>query len=215
MRFYGQFDPPVDKILHDSYFAGVRNGVFLEAGAFTGIEESSCLVFEESLGWTGLNVEPSPFNFDLLQQNRPGSVNVQAALSDSEGTATFTNVLHPTRGANFGNGSLSHMPGHRAELVADGCSFETFEVRTMRYDTLLAQHGIDQVDLFVLDVEGHELSVLRGMRGTTVWPRVMCVEYGNLGVDALDAMLLPEGYVRDGIAFNNAYYSLGGLAPTG
>jgi len=37
---------------------------------------------------------------------------------------------------------------------------------------MLDRHGIEQVDLIVLDVEGHELSVLRGMEGTPRWPRV-------------------------------------------
>jgi hypothetical protein len=27
MRFYGQFDPPVDKVLYDTYFTDVRGGV--------------------------------------------------------------------------------------------------------------------------------------------------------------------------------------------
>ena len=32
MRFYGQFDPPVDKVLYDTYFTDVRGGVCIEAG---------------------------------------------------------------------------------------------------------------------------------------------------------------------------------------
>lgn len=63
----------------------------------------------------------------------------------------------------------------------------------MRYDTLLERHGIDHVDLFVLDVEGHELSVLRGMIGTKVWPRVFCIEHGNIGVESLQTYLTPWG----------------------
>jgi hypothetical protein len=36
-RFYGQFDPPVDRFLFERYFAGSkRPGVFIECGAFDG-----------------------------------------------------------------------------------------------------------------------------------------------------------------------------------
>ena len=213
VRFYGQFDPPVDKILYDNYFAEVRGGVFIEAGAFDGVEESCCKAFEEFLDWTGVNVEPSPFTFDLLKANRPTAINVRGALSDHDGDATFTNALHPERGARFGNGSLGHTDAHIDELVTAGCTFETFEVETMRYDTLLKRHEIDHVDLFVLDVEGHELSVLRGMVGTQVWPRVFCIEHGNIGVESLQEYLTPLGYVLDRLAFNNAYFSLPGVKP--
>lgn len=213
MRFYGQFDPPVDKILYDTYFEDVRGGVFIEAGAANGVEESCCFALEESLGWTGINVEPSPANFELLEAARPSATNVRAALSDHDGVATFTNAIHPVRGGDFGNGSLSHVPAHIEELVANGCTFETFDVETVRYDTLLERCGVERVDLFVLDVEGHELSVLRGMEGTTAWPRVFCIEHGNIGLDGLKAILEPLDYVFDGVAFNNAYFSLPGVNP--
>lgn len=213
MRFYGQFDPPVDRILYDTYFENVRGGVCIEAGAYDGVEESCCKTFEEFLGWRGINVEPSPFSFAMLEANRPESYNIRAALSDSDGTATFTNALHPERGRAFGNGSLNHTEAHRAELVETGCSFETFEVETLRYDTLLRRAGVDRVDLFVLDVEGHELDVLRGMEGTRVWPRVFCIEHGNIGLENLQERLAQVGYVFDGVAFNNAYFSLPGVNP--
>jgi hypothetical protein len=122
--------------------------------------------------------------------------------------ATFTNALHPQRGAHFGNGSLSHTEGHVAELVANGCTFETFDVETLTYRTLLERHGVQRLDLFVLDVEGHELSVLQGMEGAEVWPRVFCIEHGNIGIEPLRGLLAPKGYVFDGVAFNNAYFSL-------
>jgi FkbM family methyltransferase len=213
MRFYGQFDPPVDKVLYDTYFTDVRGGVCIEAGAYDGELESCCKVFEEFLGWTGVNVEASPHNFKLLQARRPNAINVNAALSDVNGTATFNHAVHPVHGADFGNGSLGHTAEHMEDLLGQGCTFETYEVETMRYDTLLDRHGIEVVDLFVLDVEGHELSVLRGMEGTQRWPRVFCIEHGHIGADNLRGILEPVGYVFDGIADANAYFSLPGVNP--
>ena len=56
-RFYGQFDPPVDRFLFERFFAGSkRPGVFIECGAFDGETESSCKFFEESLGWWGTGI---------------------------------------------------------------------------------------------------------------------------------------------------------------
>jgi hypothetical protein len=41
-QYYGQFDPPLDRVLHERYFLGRRRGVFVECGAFDGHLECSC-----------------------------------------------------------------------------------------------------------------------------------------------------------------------------
>src|SRR5262245_56341760 len=117
MRFYGQFEPPQDQIIYESYFADSEPGFFLECGAFDGMTESSCFVFEESLGWVGANVEASPAIYPLLVKNRPKSKNIFAALSDKSGEGRFLHAVHPLLGNMFGNGSLNHTPEHKTDLL--------------------------------------------------------------------------------------------------
>jgi FkbM family methyltransferase len=208
MRFYGQWNPPVDQVLFERYFQGVRGGFFIEAGAFDGLIESSCKFFEESLGWRGANLEPTPWNFRLLERNRPGSLNLQLALSDVRGTASFTQAVHPQRGQHFGNGSLGHTPEHLRILEKEGCRFEQFPVPTLTYRDFVAEQGITRVDLMVLDVEGHEPQVIAGMAGCPVLPRVLCVEHGHNGVEGTTRMLAPLGYRYDFSSHNNSMYRL-------
>lgn len=194
-RFHGQFDPPVDRYLFERFFPDLRDGLALECGAFDGRIESSCLFFEETRDWRCVNVEAAPPIFARLQANRPGSVNICAALSDREGKARFRHAISPLCGDHFGNGSLSHHPEHQADLESRGCRFDEYEVRTMTYGQLLAETGIGRPDLFVLDVEGHELEVIAGMRDALL-PSVLCVEHGHLGVERIRAALegLPFRY---------------------
>jgi FkbM family methyltransferase len=198
MRFYGQWNPPVDRVLFERYFQGVRGGFFIEAGAFDGLIESSCKFFEESLGWRGAN----------LERNRPGSLNLQIALSDVRGTASFTQAVHPQRGQHFGNGSLGHTPEHLNLLEKEGCRFEQFPVPTITYREFVIEQGIERVDLMVLDVEGHEPAVIAGMAGSAVLPRVLCVEHGHNGVEGTTRMLAPLGYRYDFSSHNNSMYRL-------
>lgn len=209
MRYYGQWKPPVDRVLHERYFPTTRGGVFLEAGAFDGRTESCCLAFEESLGWRGINLEPMPYLYRLLERNRPGSLNLQLALSDREGTATLTHIVHPEHGWHFGNGSLEHDASHRATLLREGCVEVRVEVPTATYAQLVGRLGLNRLDLFVLDVEGHELAALKGMAGADVMPRVMCVEFPNVGLPALEEVLGDFGYGLDHVAENNAFFLLG------
>jgi FkbM family methyltransferase len=207
MKFYGQFNPPVDRFIFERYFPDPDiRGVFVECGAFDGLMDSSCKMFEEFMGWTGYNFEPVPSLFDLLEQNRPRARNLQMALSDQDGQVTFRHAVHPRHGAYFGNGSLDHAAQHLEELEQSGCSFETFNVTTTTWRNFIASEGVEFVDLFVLDVEGHELSVLEGMKGAAVMPHIMCVEFGHLGFGRVRKALHGLGYQYDIHSHGNAYF---------
>jgi len=212
MKFHGQFDPPLDQLLYERYFAGRRNGVFLECGALDGLLESTCRFFEESMGWSGINVEPVPFLFERLLQNRPRGLNLNVALSDRPGTARFTHAVHPVHGWRFGNGSLQHTPSHRAQLEQGGCEFVEFDVRTLSFaelaGTLLPRGIFSCIDLMVLDVEGHEMAVLRGMHGARLLPRVLCVESGITDPAALCLAAQELGYQYDIDLHNNSLFVL-------
>lgn len=182
VRFFGQFDPPVDRVIFERYFSfGRHPGLCIECGAFDGLTESSCYFFEKYLSWSAINIEPSPAGFEQLIKNRPNSINVNIGLSDSDGSARFTLVKHPVLGDNFGNSSLSHSKEHLEELRSKNCEFSEIEIRVSSYSTLINSLNIKKVDLMVLDVEGHELSVLSGMQGCAILPEVFVVEYGHLG----------------------------------
>ena len=58
----------------------------------------------------------------------------------------------------------------------------------------------------VLDVEGHELSVLSGMHGSSVLPRVMCVEFGHVGFGVIRSAMDELGYEYDISSYANAFF---------
>lgn len=210
MTYYGQFTPPLDQLLHERYFRDVHGGVFLECGATDGVMESTCKFFEESMSWTGINIEPVPFLFEQLAVNRPHTSNLNLALSSQAGEATFTHAVHPLYGAQFGNGSLRHSDAHLRDLVGQGCQFQRFPVRTARYDeiinALLDEHALTRLDLMVLDVEGHELEALEGMRGARLLPRVLCVESTISDRNRLHEAVAALGYDFDVTMHNNSVF---------
>lgn len=174
--FYAQYE--LDKFIQNNFFKDKKNGFFVECGAFDGLSECTCKFFEESMGWKGLNIEPVPYAYNKLVINRPNSINENYALSNNNGTAIFTNAIHPGLGRNFGNGSLSHAKIHMDDLISQGCSFETFEVQTIRFEELHKKHSLPEIDLFVLDVEGAETEALAGIitMPVSVLPKIFCIE---------------------------------------
>lgn len=206
-KFYGQFEPPVDRFISERYFPedGIR-GVFVECGAYDGLTECSCKFFEESMGWTGYNFEPVPWIFDKLSINRPLSKNLNFALSNVDGEANFKAVDHPQFGRNCTNGSLTHTSEHTKWLEEEGCAFVDVTVKLRTWRDFVVQENVAHVDLLVLDVEGHELSVIDGMKGSSVLPDVICIEVGHLKFDEIRQRLASFGYVYDISSHVNAFF---------
>lgn len=178
----------------------------MECGAFDGLTECSCKFFEETMGWVGYNLEPVPWIFERLCVNRPASNNYNFGLSDHSGSITFNSVIHPVYGRETTIGAIEHSPELRATLEAEGCQFEAVEVQVLNWNDFISKAGIREIDLMVLDVEGHEASVLSGMKGARVLPKVMCVEFGHAGFNKIRNQLNELGYEYDTNSNANAFF---------
>ena len=125
--------------------------------------------------WNGVFVEPMPSMFGVLEQNyryarHPGLHFFQAAISDRMDTATIWKIKdeaykkYPAfvRGmASFDKTHLiRHFPGRETEIESH---MEGVEVPCVTYDYVVEKFQLDRVDLLVLDVEGHEPTILRNI----------------------------------------------------
>jgi len=207
MKFYGQFDMPVDRFVHERYFPDTNiRGTFVECGAFDGQTECSCKFFEETMGWAAYNLEPVPWIFEQLEANRPNSNNFNLGLSDKTGTTSFQSVVHPRYGRQTTIGAINHSPELRAALEAEGCTFEPIDIQLLSWNDFIAKTDLKEIDLMVLDVEGHELAVLSGMQNSCVLPKVMCIEFGHAGFDRIRELMNSLGYEYDTNSHANAFF---------
>jgi FkbM family methyltransferase len=129
-----------------------RGGVAIDAGANLGYM-TSVLAFRGGPAGRVLAFEPMPATFAALRENvarwpadRVARVELhELALSSADGTASLQ--VPADHAANIGRASL--------ERNGDGASID---VRVARLDDLVAE----PVDVMKVDVEGHELDLLRG-----------------------------------------------------
>lgn len=208
-KFYGQ--NLQDQFIFNRYFKDKNFGVSIECGAFDGFSESSTKFFEEFLNWTTINIESYPEVFEKLNSNRPKSINLSLGLSNIKDKKTFNHAIHPKYGKNFGNGSLNHTSEHKQDLINQNCKFESFDIFCDTYTNIIdeiMENKLNKkdVDLFVLDVEGHEIDVIHGMKNSKYLPKIFCIEYPFVGIDKLNSILNEMNYTFDIINHNNAFF---------
>lgn len=174
------------------YINPKKKGFFLECGANDGIAGSPCFELERDYDWIGINVEANKYCYPNLLKNRPKSKNILGALNDYNGHVEFTLPLDGPRRKQAGQSSLIYKHGHWKNHGKIR-STETFIVECFTYDYLIEKIRADRIDLFVLDVEGAEINVLKGM--TKVFPVYLCVEDDHFDDHQEDLPFIQEEYL--------------------
>lgn len=122
--------------------------------------------------------EPLPANRARIEEARrhglfPGSAAVELsplALSDSAGRTTIHFETEASELASIDNAEAL-LPGRTVALA------EALSIETQTLDAYCAGHDIDRIDILKIDVEGHELAVLRGAERMFREQRIGVVAY--------------------------------------
>ena len=148
---------------------------YLQVGANDGRMADPVFSIAKRNGWRGLLIEPHPAYFAALQaryRNREGFTLLQIAISDVDGALPLFHLADDLMEAfpRWVHGSASMDRRRVVRQVRLGCNKMGFtftedmvaqtDVPVRRLDAVLKDQGITELDLIVIDVEGHELAVM-------------------------------------------------------
>lgn len=162
-------------------------GVFLEVGAVDGVRFSVTHILE-SIGWTGVLIEPAPDGAEACAHNRPNATTVHAALSrrGSTGTTPFT-VLPSHDGQGDAPDSFIGTLGEGKKVSQKRRqSARTVDVPLTTMNAVLEEHAPAnaRIDAAIIDVEGSEADLLDGFDLARWQPRVVVIEDLSFGGSA-------------------------------
>jgi FkbM family methyltransferase len=159
-----------DRIL-ERLFERRREGFYVDVGAHHPRRFSNTQLFYRR-GWRGINIEPNPQAAALFRRARPRDVNLTLAISEREGTATYhmfdesaLNTLDAAVAEDRHRTTGYRLIGRREIAVAP--------LRAV-IERWLPPGG--QIDFLSIDVEGHEMSVLRSANWQRHRPKVVVIE---------------------------------------
>jgi FkbM family methyltransferase len=175
-------------------FFGDRVGFFVEVGANEPRERSQTWHLEQA-GWRGVLIEPQPALADALRAQR--SAKVFAVACSSPDNAGRILPLHVA-------GPLSSLDRARMAPGARPGSVIQVPIRTL--DNVLEEAGApERFDFLSIDVEGHEIEVLRGFDIARWRPRLILLE-DHVGDLSKHRYLKAAGYRIIRRYENNGWY---------
>jgi FkbM family methyltransferase len=159
------FKPEFETALVREFFRDRPQGFFVEVGANDPKKDSQSYHLEEA-GWTGILVEPLPELASELRRQRKAHVfEVACSSPDREGQVMRLHVA----GAWSSFDPNLMVTGLRAD--------RTIDVTVTTLDRVLDEgKATVPIDLMSVDVEGHELEVLRGFDFSRWKPRLVLLE---------------------------------------
>lgn len=175
-------------ILLNGLFRDKSDGIFVDIGAYDGIELSNTYLLEQR-GWRGLCIEPSPETFKKLVKNRRCMCSNVAVWAET-GYLKFT--LNKTM--DFMSGVKDFMLESNQNYLTKGeHEFDEVAVPCVNINELLEQYGLQEIDVISIDTEGSEHIIIDTLDLDRFKINCFVIE-NNRGFNLVLNKLLQNGY---------------------
>ena len=160
-----------EDIYINNFFKNKKNGIYLDVGAYHPLDgNNTYLLYKKN--WQGINIDVNPLSIELFQRARKFDLNINSAISSKKRVTKVyfrkkINMLNTLSKKfakiNFKNG------------------FQEKKIKSNTLNNILNQskYKNKKIDFFNLDVEGHELQVLKSIDLKKYKPTLICVEIHN------------------------------------
>ena len=124
-------------------------------------------------GWKGINIDMDAFKIDMFNIARKNATNICTAVSDKEKDLMYY--------CSKDDSSLNTLDQNFAEAMLQNkqnLKYDLKQIRSRPLDKILSEtpYAEKEIDLLTIDVEGHELPVLKSLSFERYKPKVLVVE---------------------------------------
>jgi FkbM family methyltransferase len=167
----------VDIVLKKIFYQQEK-GFYIDVGCQNPIKNNNTYLLYKK-GWEGINIDLDEDNINLFNSARPNDINFNKAVS-SDVKDVELYFYHKKSPINTIDKKISEF--QRAKVT----SVKKITTDTLNNIISNTKYNNQIFDLLSIDVEGHELEVLKGFDLNKYSPKVIVVEYLDLNVSKLE-----------------------------
>ena len=149
-----------------------HKGVYLDIGCYHPTRVNNTLSLYRK-GWSGMNIDLNQLTIDMFNYARPGDINICAAISNKEikKKLYYLGDLDPKNTLD-----LKHKSWLKTTFNISNKDIKIRYVKTLRLEKILDKHNFKEIDFMNIDIEGHEIEVLKSINFRKTKVNVICVE---------------------------------------
>ena len=182
------------RILH-AFAEAYPRAFFVEVGANDGEQHDHLRPILDAKSWRGIMIEPVPFVFERLRTNYrelPQVALENVAIADRDGHLPFYHLRkvedHVAAGLprwydDFGSFSKAAVLNHASLLPDLEERLTCVNIPCLTFESLCRKHGVDRIDLLLVDTEEYHHEILRNVDWTVHRPRLVIYEHYHLSTD--------------------------------
>jgi len=184
-----------EDVLLNRVFKGKKDGFYIDAGA-AHPEILSVTKWFYDLGWRGINIEPTPFFFEKLTQERQRDINLNLAVGSKNEIRTFyeSDIQEAS--------SFIYKNTESANLIANNIlndKNKSYNIEVQTIESICERYCNCPIDFLKIDVEGFEKEVLEGCNFKKFRPIIIVIE----AIPPFSGISLSSPFIGEDIAYLN------------
>lgn len=184
------------------------DATFVQVGANDGVTLDPLRTQIERRRWTGIMVEPVPYNFERLAQRYGSHPRIQlemCAIAEESGELPFYYIPEPEPGEEIWPWYHALGSFRREVLISHTMYIPDIEERVAEvkvpcktFNSLCEERGLPHLDLLQIDTEGYDYEILRSVDLDSWRPRLVIYEHKHLNLadrESARKLLTDRGYL--------------------
>tara|TARA_B100000963_G_C22471240_1_gene600233 strand:- start:175 stop:897 length:723 start_codon:yes stop_codon:yes gene_type:complete len=169
-NFFPSYGATGEDVLINKIFKNKIDGYFVDVGALHPINGSLTYNLSKK-GWKGLNIDLVKENLILFNFFRKKDKNINFAISKNKG---FINAYIFERGSGVNTTNKKWADEWKKKI---GKNYTVLKIKKNTLNNVLSSLKIKkEFELLNVDVEGHEIDVLKGINFKNIRPKIITIE---------------------------------------
>ena len=191
-----------------NFFPENYKGKYLDVGCYHPTKHNNTYLMYKR-GWRGINIDLNSLSIDLFNYHRPKDINLNTGISNKEIKKNVYFIDELNTQNTLDKNQLIFLKKHHNIKKQE---ITNIIIKTKKLMSILDKYKFYNIDFMNLDIEGHELEVLKSINFKKTKIKYMCIEMINYNKKAIEngkkikSLLIKNNYILvKKIGFNFIY----------